>query len=245
MDYELKNKIEAARQKYGNERVMVCPEEVVNAIIRKEYDSLTECTAQTKQDIVNFFMGSASVAPRCTAEYNTDYRQAVAYVLLRNKNTGEIYTTYRVGGDPRLVGMHSIGTGGHISPADTHFVSYTKDASTFYTVLITGAQRELLEELKADTLVSVEDVVGLIKMSESEVDRVHFGIVMLVDVDPEVTTLKIQEPEKLQGKWMSVQDILSVDDEGKMESWSHVVIQNLFRYEEDDDGEDNEGEDNA
>lgn len=232
MDNELRDKIEAARQKYGNERIMVCTEIVTDAIIRKEYDSLTEYPVKVRQDIVNYLAGTAFVAPRCNAEYCTDFRQAVTYVLIRNKNTGEIYTTYRVGGDPRLVGMHSIGTGGHISPSDTHFVSETRDIYSYYCTIIAGAQRELKEELGTDVLVSISDVIGLIKMSETEVDKVHFGIVMLVDVDPNETPLEIKEPEKLQGKWMSVDDICRVDKEGKMESWSHIVIQNLFRKEE-------------
>ena len=75
-------------------------------------------------------------------------------------------------GESRLHDKWSIGIGGHISSVDNSENEPYRD----------GMRRELEEEVMIDTPYS-ERCVGLINDDESEVGKVHLGVVHIFDVD--------------------------------------------------------------
>lgn len=154
--------------------------------------------------------------PRYLAENDPTMKQLVGYTLLRQSGTHMIYVTERIAGDDRLIGMCSLGTGGHVEPGEE---------------LHQAVMRELCEEVG----VSQDDIRfyrtrGYIYDDSSEVNSVHFGVVPEVQVAL-LTDVQVQETEKLRGRWMTVEEIKGLRDAGRLESWSEIVFDALLAEE--------------
>lgn len=154
--------------------------------------------------------------PRYLAETDPSYKQQVLYTLLRQQDTHKVYVTTRIAGDHRLVGMCSLGTGGHADPNE----------EPFETML-----RELHEEVgieDADIVAAAS--IGYIYDDSSEVNSVHIGVVneAIVPVHADVA---VRETEKLTGQWMTVQEVKALRDAGRLESWSEILFDAVLRKE--------------
>lgn len=118
--------------------------------------------------------------PRTQAELTEDYKQVIAYVLVRR---GDDFLAYRRGVYNRtadmLRGADCIGFGGHVSE-DDHSLLSTDDAG-----ILEAAARELSEELKLpaadlDRLKRRDGlrVAGIINDDSSSVGRRHLAVVL-------------------------------------------------------------------
>src|SRR5690606_12538843 len=85
------------------------------------------------------------------------------------------YTRGKGQGENRLHSKRSIGIGGHISSIDAEGAG----AASPYAE---GMRRELEDEVHIDTPYT-ERCVGLINDDETEVGRVHLGVVHIFDVE--------------------------------------------------------------
>jgi predicted NUDIX family phosphoesterase len=84
-------------------------------------------------------------------------------------------------------------------------------------------RRELEEEVMIDTPYS-ERCVGLINDDESEVGKVHLGVVHIFDVDePKVES---NEDEICEARFRPVDQLLG--DIDKFETWSQISLKALF-----------------
>lgn len=125
----------------------------------------------------------ASVAPhwlpRSRAEHDPAFKQWIPYALLENAR-GEFAAYPRHGTEARLHGLHSLGLGGHINPADTELKTAAPapapPAPFWRTALWTGLQRELTEEFPA-AAEGTTRFLGLINEDTGPVGRVHLGAV--------------------------------------------------------------------
>ncbi len=142
-------------------------------------------------------------------EEDPTYRQVIPYAVVTYR--GRVFLTRRIrgGGEKRLAGLFSIGLGGHINLWDQ-----CRDPVTW------ALYRELWEEagIKARSLRRM----GLILTSTTPVERVHVGVLFLVEADrkPEV-----REREKLEGRLVSgreLDDLLP-----RMEGWSQLAWRHL------------------
>ena len=155
-----------------------------------------------------------SYHPRPEMEEDPSYKQLIPYCIFRHE--GQIFHYRRGGksGESRLMSKRSIGIGGHISSIDHG------RADTPYRE---GMQRELDEEVSIETGYT-EQMVGLINDDETEVGKVHLGIVHIFDVDqPKVFPAE----ESIQETGFAQPEEL-LRDLDSFETWSQICLKHLF-----------------
>lgn len=160
-----------------------------------------------------------SYRPRHEVEVDPSFKQLIPYVIFRFQLPGgepQIfqYTRGKGQGEGRLHLKHSVGIGGHISADDHH------DGGVAYHE---GMRRELEEEVVIDTPYT-EQCVGLINDDETEVGRVHLGVVHIFDV--ERPAVEPRESEIISAGFRPISAILA--DLSGFESWSQICLKALF-----------------
>ncbi len=162
-----------------------------------------------------------SYRPRGEMEQDPSFKQLIPYVIFRYRDpNGTVhlfqYTRGKGQGEGRLHSKRSIGIGGHISAEDQ---SQEGHATAAYQE---GMRRELAEEVTLDTPYA-ERCVGLINDDETEVGRVHLGVVHLFDVQrPGVRAL---EDEIVDAGFRPIKEILA--DIEQFETWSQICLRAL------------------
>ena len=159
--------------------------------------------------------------PRGAMEENPSFKQLIPYVLFRyvdGDGTEMLFQYTRGGGqgEARLHAKRSVGVGGHISSLDAA-------AGDHGDVYREGMRRELDEEVFIDCECT-ERCVGMINDDQTEVGRVHLGVVHLMDVtSPDV---RPREEDIVDAGFRPVDDILR--DREHFETWSQIVLDALF-----------------
>lgn len=162
-----------------------------------------------------------SFRPRGAMEHDPSFKQLIPYVVFRWRDpAGGVrlfqYTRGSGQGEGRLHRKRSIGVGGHISADDAA-------AGAGPAPYEEGLRRELAEEVEIDTAYTL-NCVGLINDDETEVGRVHLGVVHLCDVaEPAVRS---RETDLLDSGFVPVDELLA--DLAGFESWSRICLEALF-----------------
>lgn len=153
--------------------------------------------------------------PRDKAEQDPSFKQLIPYCIFRCGDGIFCYTRGTAQGEARLHAKRSIGVGGHISTVD-------RDQSD--EPYLAGMERELEEEVEIETSYS-EELVGLINDDETEVGKVHLGIVHIFDVDePQV---RPREKSMIGAGFVPLADL--VRDRDQFETWSQICLEFLQR----------------
>jgi predicted NUDIX family phosphoesterase len=161
-----------------------------------------------------------SYRPRSEMEKDPSFKQFIPYVIFRHTTpAGEVtlfqYTRGKGQGESRLHAKRSIGIGGHISSDDAAIVGGQAYEE--------GLRRELEEEVSIDTPYRAQ-CAGLINDDETEVGRVHLGVVHLYDVErPAVSP---REDDICNTGFVPVSELLA--DLDQFETWSKICLQALF-----------------
>ena len=161
-----------------------------------------------------------SYRPRGAMEQDPSFKQLIPYVIFRHTDAdGNVSVfEYQRGsgqGESRLHAKRSVGIGGHISSDDAEV-----DSANPYQE---GMARELEEEVVIDTRYE-DRCVGLINDDETEVGKVHLGVVHLLDVaEP---SIRPAEEDIISRGFRPVEELLA-DLEG-FESWSRICLEALF-----------------
>lgn len=214
----LKLKKEELKAKYGDALVMGVSENLVNPLLKEIYTPKEDVyySSQSEQGEVKIPLISAINAQmephfRYEAELDPSFKQVIPYVVLRYQD--KVFCTHRLnGGDARLAGGYSIGTGGHIDSDENVY---------------DGMYRELKEEVG----IGMNDIMGysvngFILDNSSAVNSVHLGVVIsMVIIRDDIQCL---EKEKLAGEWLNYKQLKKLYDEDKLESWSKIVADNLL-----------------
>ena len=151
-------------------------------------------------------------------ESDPNFKQLIPYVIFRHRDEqGQVfvfrYTRGKGQGEQRLHQKHSVGIGGHISSADAVETNPYEE----------GMRRELEEEVPIGTPYTAR-CVGLINDDETDVGKVHLGVVHIFDVEtPDVAP---REEEIIHAGFVPVQPLLSNLD--GFESWSQICLPALF-----------------
>lgn len=161
-----------------------------------------------------------SYRPRGEMEEDPSFKQLIPYCLFRfapPDDETQLFH-YRRGsgqGESRLHAKRSVGVGGHISVDD--------GAGAAIDAYQTGLQRELDEELVINA--EYEDrIVGLINDDESEVGRVHLGVVHLFDV--KTPNVRPREADLCDAGFAPVGELLA--DLESFETWSSITLTALY-----------------
>ena len=199
------------------EQVLVVPTELLHEL--GYFQGFTSDVARYFDELLS--PENTSYRPRDEMERDPRFKQLIPYVIFRFIDSDrEVsvfqYTRGKGQGEQRLHSKRSIGIGGHIcsddqsSPLDQH--PYEE-----------GMRRELAEEVEIGT--GFEDqLVGLLNDDETEVGRVHLGVVHLFDVEaPRVIP---REKEIIDAGFRPSSELLNNLDE--FESWSRICLESIF-----------------
>ncbi len=161
-----------------------------------------------------------SYRPRSEVEGDPSFKQLIPYVIFRygqGANTQLFQYTRGTGqGEGRLHRKRSVGIGGHISSDDG-------DVERATHAYEEGMRRELDEEVIIGTPYS-QRLVGMINDDETDVGRVHLGIVHICDVErPDVEP---REAEMVDCGFRNVDALLRECD--AFETWSQICLKALF-----------------
>jgi predicted NUDIX family phosphoesterase len=160
-----------------------------------------------------------SYQPRDRMETDPSYKQLIPYVIFRHTDAAGrpsvfAYVRGKGQGEQRLHRKRSIGIGGHISSDDSAEINPYDE----------GLRRELAEEVEIESAYR-EQCVGLINDDETEVGRVHLGVVHIFDV--ETPAVRPRETEIIEAGFRPVEELLANLD--GFESWSRICLEALFR----------------
>ena len=153
--------------------------------------------------------------PRGEMETDPSFKQLIPYCIFRHTAAdGTVsvyqYTRGKGQGESRLHSKRSIGIGGHISTLDTGNDSPYQQ----------GMQRELEEEVRIETEFS-QACIGLINDDETEVGKVHLGVVHIFDVQTQ--NVKANEDDIIEDGFVPVSELEANLD--RFETWSKICIE--------------------
>ena len=161
-----------------------------------------------------------SFRPRPQMEDDPSFKQLIPYVIFRYTDSGGNVSVFQYSrgkgsGVKRLHQKQSVGIGGHISQEDASGVN----ADPYQE----GMKRELVEEVRINTPHTFS-LVGLINDDETEVGKVHLGIVHICDVEtPDVVPNEVE----IEGNgFVPVKEMLA--DLSGYETWSAICLEALF-----------------
>jgi predicted NUDIX family phosphoesterase len=146
--------------------------------------------------------------PRATMERDPRFKQVIPYLVLRDRGRLFLMRRTRAGGDERLHDRYSIGVGGHLNPGDRDLAG--------------GLTREWTEELAADFVPEFR-LLGLLNDDETEVGRVHLGVVYVAEAAGRA--VRVRETDKLEGDFAEPAAVRAVYD--RLETWSQLVLDAL------------------
>jgi predicted NUDIX family phosphoesterase len=159
-----------------------------------------------------------SYQPRDRMEQDPSFKQLIPYVIFQYRDAmGQIllfqYTRGKGQGEARLHAKRSIGIGGHISADDAAQASAYDE----------GMRRELEEEVIIETPYSSK-IAGLINDDETDVGRVHLGVVHLLTV--ERPAVEPREKDIIDAGFRPVRELLANID--RFETWSQICLKAIF-----------------
>ena len=197
-----------------DEQILVAPRE---AVFQSETLTFQGLTGEQKQtdSIMKHIKETYKEMRRGDAEEDPSFKQPIPYVVIRRGSEVFAYERLAGGGESRLHNKLSLGFGGHMNHIE---------AGSFDDVLRINTDRELNEELHLaeSDKVSIQ-TIGLINDDESEVGRVHIGILSVLDV-VEHANVEVKETEQIAGYWMSLEQLKEKDNYDRMETWSQYVV---------------------
>ena len=197
--------------KWDEQILVVNRKELFNNEENYFYGFIEKNDEKTEKIIATF--ESYEVKRRGDMEEDSNYKQLIGYVLLKDITTGEVLVYKRLvgGGEARLHGKASVGIGGHMNEVE---------GKTIFEMLKINAARELNEEVG----VSEEDAlnnlhfIGLINDDKTEVGQVHVGVVYECKVDKQL--VEVKEDDTLVIKWMTGEEAKA---EENYETWSEFL----------------------
>lgn len=149
-------------------------------------------------------------ADRARVEEDPSLKQIIPYaVVMREDNVFRFRR--RGGGEQRLIGLASVGVGGHVNPPDAG------------DVILDALDRELTEELYLPEARQVE-LLGLLNDDTTAVGSVHLGVVARVTVGE--GAVRVREEESMEGQFIHRDELLAehtVSRDG-FETWSALLL---------------------
>ena len=150
---------------------------------------------------------------RDRVEDDPSLKQLIPYCIFRHRGHVFHYKRGNLQGERRLHSKRSIGIGGHISSDDAAVGSPYRE----------GMRREIAEEVVLETTCA-ERCLGLINDDETDVGRVHLGIVHLFDLDEP----KVRPREESMIETGFADPAVLARTRGEFETWSQICLDHLL-----------------
>jgi predicted NUDIX family phosphoesterase len=170
-----------------------------------------------------FTPGNCFFMARSAAEKEPRYKQVIPYVILAYGDSVFTYMRGRSSTEGRLVGLRSIGIGGHISDRDAalpglelHDEARVRGLHRLY---IDAVRREAEEEVSIDCEYEAREV-AVLNDDQEEVGKVHFGIVHVF----RLRAPRVSKKERLvsEAGFMSAAEL--VPSIAEFEGWSQICL---------------------
>lgn len=156
----------------------------------------------------------ASYRPRPEMEDDPSFKQLIPYCIFQCDGQVFGYSRGTDQGEARLHAKRSVGVGGHVS---------TLDLDGEQTPYLEGMKREIEEEIDLQANWT-ESCVGLINDDETEVGKVHLGIVHVFNLDkPKVEP---REQSMINAGFAPPEQL--VRDLDEFETWSQICLKHLY-----------------
>lgn len=155
-----------------------------------------------------------SYRPRDEVEEDPGFKQLIPYCIFQHAGRVFHYKRGKLQGEGRLHSKRSIGVGGHISSDDCG------ESGPRY---LEAMHREIAEEVYVDA-ACVDRCAGLINDDETEVGRVHIGIVHIFDL--EAPKVRPREKSIIETGFSLPEELTQHVDQ--FESWSQICLRHLF-----------------
>jgi predicted NUDIX family phosphoesterase len=165
-----------------------------------------------------FAPGVLRFIPRSQAEKDPTYKQLIPYVIMTHGGEYLSYVRGKKAGEKRLVGLRSIGIGGHINPDDQSL--FHKDYRT--QMYLTAVEREVAEEVVVEAN-RTDRIVALLNDDSNDVGRVHLGIVHCWTLDS--SEVSKREQMITQMAFSTIDELRELRD--SMETWSQLCLDGL------------------
>lgn len=196
------------------EKVLVVPTELFHSI--GHFQGFNADSERYINELLN--PAVTAFRPRGEMEEDPSFKQLIPYVIFRHTNDQGVVRVFHYlrgsgQGEKRLHAKRSIGIGGHISSVD----------AAQSNVYAEGMRRELEEEVHIQTAYT-ERCVGMLNDDESEVGRVHLGVVHIIDVEQPAVTPR--ESELHEAEFKTLDELFALKDE--FETWSAICLDALF-----------------
>ena len=151
---------------------------------------------------------------RDDAEQDPGRKQIIPYILLQTEDGSRTAVYNRKGSEQRLHDLWSLGIGGHINPVDS-----SGTAADFQTILLSGMERELNEELVRRPVTDRITFEGIISEDVTPVGSVHLGAVFrILTPAPEAY---VPGSELYRFAWMSTGTLKELT----LELWSELALE--------------------
>lgn len=206
--------IEKLHAKYGEEKVLCIPN-----LYEEGY-----CYFDLMHDITRF----GEFKLRYKVEQDENWLQVIPYVVV--KNSGKYFVTRRLAGDERLKGMVAF-LGGHVNPIDRSANWLVEELISADATMHNCVLRELREETTiSDWMIGECKCIKVFVDTRAPVSRVHICALVITELPDEfVKYLKIRETEKLEGDWVTLEELKEAMDNGKMEGWAEIATKELLK----------------
>lgn len=187
------------------------------------------------EENLDFYLRSTIETPKGHAtQSRPDLKQPIAYVVLVNPDTKEIFMYQRSArrkgadagkrmtkGEPKLYSKQSIGVGGHVRQND----------AVHGNPLAASRDRELDDEVSAQ-LVGEPVLLGYVRADDRTVDRDHFGLIYVQHV--EGAAHKNEDVFSLGGMY-AIGEVArrmreSRGTESEFETWSRIIFPHVRKY---------------
>jgi len=178
-------------------------------------------------DEINFekrFLDNVKWIKRCEAEEDQTHQQPIAYCIVLNPKDKKIFAYQRAKRDQkseevRLNNKWSWGVGGHVERYDEN------SENPIYTSML----RELNEEVDIQGSIKPK-VIGYVNNNNTPIDKVHVGIIYLIETDANFVLPKADEIA--QGRYHSLEEIENIlnSNEHDVEEWSKIAFEPLKKY---------------
>jgi predicted NUDIX family phosphoesterase len=205
--------LELPMAKYQDENVLVIKRELFDQL--GSFQGFCSQPDRYLEEILhpnhNFFLR------RDLAESDLSHKQIIPYAVFRSGDHFLHYVRSSSTGEKRLAAKGSIGIGGHVNDTD-----YLAAGSLGRDLYLAGVDREIREEVVLASSYR-QVVVGMINDDETDVGRVHLGVVHLFELDsPSVTT---RDPGLTKLEFLSRDELLAKKED--LESWSKLLVDAL------------------
>ena len=197
------------------EKVLVVERKVVEDVGR--FHGLMFDVEQYLREI--FVQGTPCFMNRAEVEEKPEYKQLIPYVIMSYEGKYLNYVRGRRAGEKRLVGLRSIGIGGHINPVDDEVPLFDTDFREMYAAAV---EREVAEEVNVEAGHS-DRIAALLNDDSNRVGSVHLGIVHYWTLDSDKVSRREQMITQMDFK--SIDELEEVRE--SMETWSMLCLDGL------------------